>query len=64
MGRVSWSDIIKNSRTLCRLIWIHAPLRMSKGSSPSALNEAEACMREKQLALDLIEAYVSDRTWV
>ena len=40
------------------------PLRMSKGPSPSALNEAEACMREKQLALDLIEAYVNDRTWV
>ncbi|KAL5510942.1 hypothetical protein ACEPAG_4699 [Sanghuangporus baumii] len=29
LGRVSWSDIIKNSRTLSRLIWIHVPLRFA-----------------------------------
>ncbi|KAL5536205.1 hypothetical protein ACEPAF_26 [Sanghuangporus sanghuang] len=54
LGRVSWSDIIKNSRTLSRLIWIHVPLRLDK-DSPGELNQAEKCMQEKQLALDLIE---------
>ncbi|KAL5493058.1 hypothetical protein ACEPAI_4506 [Sanghuangporus weigelae] len=57
LGRVSWSDIIKNSRTLSRLIWIHVPLRLGKDSPHGELNQAEKCMQEKQLALDLIEGF-------
>jgi putative membrane protein len=61
MGRIAWSDIIKNSRTLSRLIWFHVPLR-TKAASPTdatdtnAAETAKQVMAEKRVALDLIEA--------
>ncbi|KAI0027137.1 Bestrophin, RFP-TM, chloride channel-domain-containing protein [Vararia minispora EC-137] len=61
MGRTAWSDVIRNIRTLSRLIWFHVPLRLAPKSSPDApLDESEIrdVMKEKRLAVDLIEACV------
>lgn len=55
MGRTSWSDIVKTSRTLSRLIWIHAPLTVDKKVKPDDPTNAERGMQEKLLALDMIE---------
>lgn len=63
MGRTTWSDVLRNSRTLSRLIWFHVPLRVTpeskdgqKDGDPEDI--AKQIMAEKRLALDLVEAYV------
>jgi putative membrane protein len=62
MGRQGWSDVIKNSRTLARLIWFHVPLRVVPASASSGKSDvdldmvAKQVMAEKRIALDLIEA--------
>lgn len=69
-GRCAWSDLIKNSRTMSRLIWIHVPPRLRKVTSvnspdlppapePSFREETGQAMREKRMMMDLIEAYVA-----
>ena len=58
MGRTCWSDLIKNSRTLGRLIWYHVPTRLSPGSAPESAENQLQAMAEKRIALDLIEGYV------
>lgn len=55
-GRSYWSDIIRDTRTLGRLIWFHIPLRflpLNDGgkSSPEII---ETVMYEKHVALDLL----------
>lgn len=65
MGRTYWSDIIKNSRTLGRLVWFHVPARLSPKTpeeiqsgrcerSPQELNKV---MSEKRIALDMIHGF-------
>ncbi|KAH6897922.1 Bestrophin, RFP-TM, chloride channel-domain-containing protein [Coprinopsis sp. MPI-PUGE-AT-0042] len=65
MGRTYWSDIIRNSRTLGRLVWFHVPARLSPKTpeetqsgrverSPQELNKV---MSEKRIALDLIHGF-------
>ncbi|EJC99916.1 uncharacterized protein FOMMEDRAFT_92818 [Fomitiporia mediterranea MF3/22] len=56
-GRTSWGDIIKTSRTMSRLIWIHVPLKVEKQSSSMDRIHAENCKHEKRQALDLIEGF-------
>jgi len=53
-GRCAWSDLIKLSRTLSRLIWFHVPLKAPQEESVRE-NYDELVMREKVVALDLIE---------
>ncbi|KAJ3566803.1 hypothetical protein NP233_g6772 [Leucocoprinus birnbaumii] len=63
MGRTCWSDIIKNVRTLSRLIWFHVPLRLSPragtevdaSSARRTVGEMKIIMAEKYMALDLVE---------
>ncbi|KAK7450605.1 hypothetical protein VKT23_012915 [Stygiomarasmius scandens] len=65
MGRTSWSDIIRNSRTIGRLIWFHVPPRLTpKTAEEAATNqvmrstaELTKVMAEKRMALDLVEGY-------
>lgn len=62
LGRGCWSDIIRNSRTLTRLIWFHVPLQvtpMTAGSAPPNLSRSDLkkVMKEKREALDLVLAY-------
>jgi len=59
-GRCAWSDIVKNSRTMSRLIWIHVPPKINEavdaiGETPR--DEIGQSMREKRIALELIEAF-------
>jgi putative membrane protein len=63
MGRIAWSDIVKNSRTLSRLIWFHVPLRIKPVTANAPLDldadeVAKQVMAEKRQALNLIEACV------
>ncbi|KLO18968.1 UPF0187-domain-containing protein [Schizopora paradoxa] len=58
MGRVIWSDLAKTSRTMGRLIWFHVPLKSSPNEEPKEEREIGRLMREKRLALDLIEGFV------
>jgi ion channel-forming bestrophin family protein len=60
MGRTCWSDIVRTSRTLARLIWHHVPARVTlpTGLQPSAdalAEEIRDVTAEKRMALDLIE---------
>jgi hypothetical protein len=66
VGRTAWSDVVKNTLTLTRLIWFHVPLRLTpkppdglveRASSPSR-EEIDTVMREKRVALDLLEGYL------
>ncbi|TFK65187.1 UPF0187-domain-containing protein [Pluteus cervinus] len=65
MGRTCWSDVIKNSRTMGRLIWFHVPPRLTpktpeetaKGEINRSRQELYKVMNEKRLALDLVEAF-------
>ncbi|KAH8110414.1 Bestrophin, RFP-TM, chloride channel-domain-containing protein [Phellopilus nigrolimitatus] len=66
-GRCCWSDLMKTSRTMSRLIWIHVPLRVRKESEyyyddddedPKFKNDARHVLREKRLALDLLEGFI------
>jgi putative membrane protein len=63
MGRTCWSDIIRNTRTMARLIWYHVPPRLSRtvpsdgqDSAESILKrEMQQIMAEKKMALDVLE---------
>lgn len=65
MGRTAWTDIIKNSRIMGRLIWFHVPPRLSpktqeeidSGTIIRTPEEKNKVMSEKRMALDLIEGY-------
>jgi hypothetical protein len=66
MGRTAWSDVVKNTQTLTRLIWFHVPLCLTRTTaeeiaSPIAplrsKGEMETVMKEKRMALDLLEGY-------
>ena len=54
------SDLIKNSRTMGRLIWLHVPNAVSKSSVELSAKEKETeaakAVSEKKVALELIEA--------
>jgi putative membrane protein len=63
-GRTAWSDVVKNTYTLMRLIWFHVPLRLTPKTAeeltkpvvpPRSKEEMEAVMTEKRAALDLLE---------
>jgi predicted membrane chloride channel (bestrophin family) len=62
LGRGYWSDIVRNSRTLSRLIWFHVPARLSpktpeevqSGQPQRSAQEVNKVMAEKRMALDLI----------
>lgn len=64
MGRTCWSDVIRNSRTIGRLIWFHVPPRLSAktpeelatGQTQRSTQELTKVMTEKRIALDLVEA--------
>jgi hypothetical protein len=66
MGRTAWSNVVKNIQTLSRLIWFHVPLRLTP-KTPQELaqpvapsrgkEEVETVMREKQMALELLQGY-------
>jgi putative membrane protein len=70
-GRTAWSDVIRTSRTLSRLIWFHVPLRLvpetkdvkkdeddkeTQVESNKTAENAKRVMIEKRMALDLVEA--------
>ncbi|KAJ6496406.1 UPF0187-domain-containing protein [Mycena sanguinolenta] len=58
MGRTAWTDVIRNSRTMGRLIWYHVPPRLTPGANPNrSTQEMAKVMAEKSMALDLIEAF-------
>ncbi|EMD32858.1 hypothetical protein CERSUDRAFT_118321 [Gelatoporia subvermispora B] len=61
-GRAGWSDVIRTSRTLSRLVWIHVPPRVTPWTTdakdPPSHEEARAVMAEKRVALDLVQGYV------
>jgi len=65
-GRTAWSDVVKNTQSLMRLIWFHVPLRLTpktedelaKPIAPSrSKEEMETVMAEKRMALDLLEGF-------
>ena len=66
LGRTCWSDVIRNSRTLSRLIWFHVPLRLTAktqqeietGQLNRTAEELNKVMAEKLVALDLVEGCV------
>lgn len=53
-----WGDVIKNCRTLSRLIWIHVIPKMSndKDHEPTP-EEIRLVLAEKKAALGLIEGF-------
>ncbi|KAG8765647.1 hypothetical protein FRC16_007984, partial [Serendipita sp. 398] len=56
MGRMAWSDVTRNIRTLSRLIWYHVPAKLSPtGEVP--LKDIEQVIEEKKIALDMLEAF-------
>ncbi|KIK69657.1 hypothetical protein GYMLUDRAFT_34048 [Collybiopsis luxurians FD-317 M1] len=65
MGRTAWSDVIRNCRTMGRLLWYHVPPRLTPktaeeiatGKMDRTPQELMKVMAEKRLALDLIEGY-------
>jgi len=66
MGRTAWGDVVRNARTLSRLIWFHVPLRltpktaeeMASGKVNRPVSELNKVMAEKRMAMDLIEGRV------
>jgi len=66
MGRTAWGDVVRNARTLSRLIWFHVPLRLtpktadeiSSGKVNRPVSELNKVMAEKRMAMDLIEGRV------
>ncbi|KAJ7265651.1 Bestrophin, RFP-TM, chloride channel-domain-containing protein [Mycena rebaudengoi] len=62
-GRTAWSDVVRNTRTLGRMIWYHIPLRLSSRlhEEPIGARRSEAemkrVMHEKKMALDLVEGF-------
>ncbi|KAK7462804.1 hypothetical protein VKT23_007385 [Stygiomarasmius scandens] len=65
MGRTSWGDIIKNARILGTLIWFHVPPCLTPrtpeekehGTWKRPKDELRKVMREKKVALKLIEGF-------
>ncbi|KAJ7619496.1 Bestrophin, RFP-TM, chloride channel-domain-containing protein [Roridomyces roridus] len=65
MGRAQWSEVIRNSRTMGRLIWYHVPVRLSpkttdessSGKTMRSAQELNKAMAEKRMALDLVLAF-------
>ncbi|TFK32431.1 Bestrophin, RFP-TM, chloride channel-domain-containing protein [Crucibulum laeve] len=65
MGRTCWSDVIRDSRALGRLIWFHVPPRFSNktaeevasGQLQRSTEELSKAMSEKRMALDLVEGF-------
>ncbi|KAJ7737253.1 Bestrophin, RFP-TM, chloride channel-domain-containing protein [Mycena maculata] len=58
MGRTAWADVIRNARTMGRLIWYHVPARLTPGpTSDGSPQELAKVMAEKRMALDLVEAF-------
>ncbi|EJD54807.1 hypothetical protein AURDEDRAFT_156587 [Auricularia subglabra TFB-10046 SS5] len=58
MGRSAWGDLMRNARTLARLIWFHIPARLG-GAATDAVPEHEVrqVMREKRMAIKMIEGF-------
>lgn len=62
MGRAAWSDVIKNARTMGRLIWYHVPPRLTPKTAEETISgqvmrssqELNKVMAEKRMALDLV----------
>jgi ion channel-forming bestrophin family protein len=62
MGRAAWSDVIKNARTMGRLIWYHVPPRLTPKTAEETISgkvirsqqELSKAMSEKRMALDLV----------
>ncbi|KAJ6538909.1 hypothetical protein B0H10DRAFT_1856530 [Mycena sp. CBHHK59/15] len=61
MGRTAWTDVIRNARTMGRLIWYHVPPRLTPfvagDLSRPSVEEMSKVMAEKRMALDLTEAF-------
>ncbi|KAJ7921179.1 UPF0187-domain-containing protein [Mycena leptocephala] len=58
MGRTAWADVVRNARTMGRLIWYHVPLRLTPGANANRNpQELGKVMAEKRMALDLVEAF-------
>ncbi|KIY65215.1 UPF0187-domain-containing protein [Cylindrobasidium torrendii FP15055 ss-10] len=65
MGRTCWSDVIKNIRTMSRLIWFHVPptvtprtsAELESGKLARSKEELLKVMAEKRTALDLAEGF-------
>lgn len=65
LGRTCWSDVMRNCRSLGRLIWFHVPLRTSPktpeetaaGTTKRSVRELNKVMAEKRMALDLVEGF-------
>ncbi|KAF7354224.1 hypothetical protein MVEN_01110200 [Mycena venus] len=58
MGRTAWTDVIRNARTMGRLIWYHVPPRLTPGTNANRPpQEMAKVMAEKRMALDLVEAF-------
>lgn len=55
-GRAMWGEVIKASRTFSRLVWFHAPPRMTSSGEPTH-EEVQQAIAEKKAALGLIEGY-------
>ncbi|KAF7327369.1 hypothetical protein MKEN_00314500 [Mycena kentingensis (nom. inval.)] len=61
-GRAAWSDVIRNSRAMGRVIWYHIPPRLTpktpeeiaSGKVIRSAQELNKCMAEKRMALDLV----------
>ncbi|KAG6907924.1 hypothetical protein DXG01_006854 [Tephrocybe rancida] len=66
LGRTCWSDVMRTSRTMGRLIWFHVPPRLSAktvkeveaGKAERSPQEMGKVMNEKRMALDLVEGFV------
>ncbi|KAJ7436339.1 hypothetical protein FB451DRAFT_1307522 [Mycena latifolia] len=57
LGRTAWSDVIRNARTMGRLIWYHVPPHLTAGRIQRPPQELAKVMAEKRMALDLVEAF-------
>jgi hypothetical protein len=65
LGRTYWSELVRNARTMARLIWFHIPPRLTPrrpgeevGRIDRPAEEMMKVMGEKMMALDLIEGCV------
>lgn len=56
MGRSCWGDVIRNARAMGRLIWYHVPPQLTV-ERLGGKEEMMLVMREKRMALDLVEAF-------
>lgn len=60
MGRTCWTDVVRTSRAMGRLVWYHVPVR-TKAHGPDMSAEdkqrdSKKAMKEKYNAMNLIEA--------